>query len=349
MKDKEKLQNEIIIKMQRMLNDEQIRELKNALCTSMYDYDIKAIKSTEITEYKGSRTQQLLEYFAVGKLSSNKTKDTISQYIRVVNQICSMMNKEIDEITKEDVRVFLIRYKSIHGTSDATMDCKRRYLSSVFSYLFKNEMIDKNPMLAIDCISYKKVVKQPLKDDEIEKLKLSCKSKRDSAIMTFFLDTGVRVSELCGIKLSDIDLVNRKCKVVGKGNKERIVYFSGKSYVQIIEYLKTRKDVDTNNLMYSALTQSDIPLFASKHAPYKRLKKEAVESMIKKLREPSGVERIHCHLFRATYATNLSKKGVGLDLIAKSLGHSNLNCLDRYVLNGEEELELEMKRVGSFT
>lgn len=69
--------------------------------------------------------------------------------------------------------------------------------------------------------------------------------------------------------------------------------------------------------------------------------------MVRKLRKPSGVSRLHCHLFRATYATNLAKKGVSIELIAKALGHANLNCIDRYVLTGNDELELALKRIGS--
>ena len=72
-----------------------------------------------------------------------------------------------------------------------------------------------------------------------------------------------------------------------------------------------------------------------------------VEKIIRDLRKPSGVPRVHCHLFRATYATDLSLKGVSLELIAKLLGHTNLDCLDRYVLNGEDKIEAELKRVGS--
>ena len=345
MEDKEKLQNSILGKMKGVLDGNQFLQLKQVLCTEMYDYNVEKIKNTEIVEYEGTKTQQLLEYFVVGKLSSNQTKETVNQYVRVVNQLCGFIGKELDEITKEDIRLFLIKYKMQHNISDVTMDCKRRYLSSVFSYLFKNEMISKNPMMSIDPISYKKVVKQPLKDDEIKRLELSCTDKRNSAIMTFFLETGVRVSELCNIKICDVDFVNRKCKVLGKENKERIVFFTGKSYVLLMEYLRTRKDIDTSKLLYSS--DINVPLFASKKKPYNKLQKGAVEKIIRDLRKPSGVPRVHCHLFRATYATDLSLKGVSLELIAKLLGHANLDCLDRYVLNGEDKIEAELKRVGS--
>ena len=98
----------------------------------------------------------------------------------------------------------------------------------------------------------------PLKDDEIERIKLACAgNKRNIAIVTFFLETGVRVTELCNIKLCDIDFINHRCKVTGKGNKERIVYFTGKSYVMLHEYLKTRTDINLESIIYSGY--NDVP------------------------------------------------------------------------------------------
>ena len=72
----------------------------------------------------------------MGKLSSKKQPETVAQYRRVAYQLVDLVHKELDEITKEDVKYFLIKYPQINKVSDATMDCKRRYLSSLFSYLF---------------------------------------------------------------------------------------------------------------------------------------------------------------------------------------------------------------------
>ena len=342
---KENLELQVVTLMRKSLSEDQLNMLQNVLTSVMYNYGVTEIKNTELAIYEGSKTEKLLQYFAMSKLASKKSKNTVSQYIMVAHQLCDMVHKELDEITKEDVRYFLIQYPRTHRCSDATMDCKRRYLSSIFGYLFSNEIIPKNPMSAIESVKYKKVVKQPLKDEEIERIKLACTCKRDTAIVTFFLETGVRVSELCGINLCDMDFLNHRCKVLGKGKKERIVHFTGKSYVMLYEYLKTRNDVDIENLVYSNYQQ--VPLFASKKGESVRLTKNAVEQIINKLRRPSGVTRLHCHLFRATYATNLAKKGVSIELIAKALGHANLNAISRYVLTGDDELELALKKAGS--
>ncbi len=345
MNAKEKLQMEIFGSLIGTVPDEYLKIFKDTIEAKMYNYDISEYTTTDISIYQGSKTEKLLKYYEIGKLSSKKKEETVIQCKRVAYQLVDMVHKELDEVTKEDIRYFLIRYQQIHHVSDCTMDCKRRYLSSIFKYLYENEVIKKNPMSAIEVVKYKKVVKQPLKDEEIERIKLACTSKRNLAIITFFLGTGVRVSELCNINLSDVDFINYRCKVLGKGNKERIVYFNGSVYVMLMEYLKTRKDINIENIMYS--TGKDVPLFASKQKNHQRLTRRGVALMVKNLRESSGVSRLHCHLFRATYATNLAKRGVSIELIAKALGHADLKTISRYVLTGDDELENALQRVGS--
>ncbi len=108
-------------------------------------------------------------------------------------------------ITTDDILSFMAKYKKIYNVSDSTMESKRKYLSSVFSYLTKHKKLTENPMDLIEPVKYKKCIKKPLSDEEIELLKINCANARDLAIFQFSLDTGVRVSELCSINLSDID------------------------------------------------------------------------------------------------------------------------------------------------
>ena len=158
------------------------------------------------------------------------------------------------------------------------------------------------------------------------------------------LDTGIRVSELCGLKLENVDFTRLSCVVLGKGNKEREVYFSGKTAIHIKEYLKERKDItiDGMGIKYNKGTS----LFVSTKYPYKHIQKTTVEQMIRNLGQASGVVRVHPHLFRATYATRLAQKGVSVNIIAKSLGHANLNTVERYALLDNMHIEQSIRCVG---
>ena len=173
------------------------------------------------------------------------------------------------------------------------------------------------------------MVKQPLSEIEIEVILMACGElkpvarKRAVAIMYFLLDTGVRVSELCSLNVDSLDFNDRRGIVLGKGNKERYIYFSQRTVVRLKDYLATRED---------AKNRKDVPLFASLDLPHERMHKGGIENILRQLGNLSGVYRLHPHLVRATFATNLSKNGVPIEVIAKLLGHANLNTIHRYVL-----------------
>lgn len=307
-----------------------ISELKAAIEISMYEYNIEKIATTELTVGgAGNITDQLWLYFEIGKLSQNITRGTLDQYKLVVYQLCTLIGKELNLITSDDVKVFLLKMKMINGCSDVTVNNKRLNLSSVFSYLYAHEKIARNPMNKVDKIKCCSRIKQPLSEIEVEVVLMSCGAlkddarKREVALMYFLLDTGVRVSELCSLDISSLDFQNRSGIVLGKGNKERYIYFSPRTEVRLNDYLKTRED---------AKTRTDVPLFASLKKPYKRMNKSGIENILRHLGKMSGVYRLHPHLVRATFATNLSKKGVPIEVIAKLLGHANLNTIHRYVL-----------------
>ena len=237
----------------------------------------------------------------------------------------------------------MAKYKEVNKIKDSTMDCKRKYLSSVFSYLAKHKKIAEDPMLLIEPVKYKKCVKVPLLDEEIESLKVNCTNARDLAIFQFSLDTGVRVSELCGINLSDIDFRKYNCKVLGKGNKERIVSFSWKTMIRINEYLKQRKDINFNGAFMQYADNT--PLFKS-FKSNDRIHVSGVENMMRKVGEKSGVVRIHPHLLRATFATRLAEKDTDIGVIAKLLGHTDLQSVNRYVLIDQNKIEQIVRQKG---
>ena len=307
-----------------------IGELKQRIEISMLEYSVEKIDTTDLTVGgAGNITEQLWMYFEIGKLSQNITRGTLDQYKLVVYQLCTIAGKEINLITADDVKVFLLKMKMLNGCSDVTLNNKRLNLSSVFSYLHNHEKIARNPMSRVDKIKCCSRIKQPLSEIEVEVILMSTGElrptarKRAVAIMYFLLDTGVRVSELCSLNVCDLDFNEHRGIVLGKGNKERYIYFSPRTVVRLKDYLDTREDIKQRN---------DVPLFASLDLPHQRMHKGGIEYILRELGKKSGVNRLHPHLVRATFATNLSKKGVPIEIIAKLLGHANLNTIHRYVL-----------------
>ena len=334
---KDNLINELVISLADSCNLP-ISELKQKLQMELYDWNVQKIETTELSIKNGEVTKELLRYFEIGKLGSNKSKETIIQYERVALQLCDLLDKELNMITTEDVNYFLVMYKNIHGVSDYTMEYKRLCLSSIFTYLYKNKKINENPMDRIEPITYEKKVKQSLTDEEFERLVLACKDRREIALIYFLVNTGVRVSELANLKLSNIDFERKRALVLGKRSKQRYVYFDARTKVRIMDYIEhDRKDVDFEN--GRMIHKPDAPLIASEKGGYHAIKKNAIERIIRNIGEKSMIIRIHPHLFRATYATNMLKKGVDIQVIAKLLGHSKVETTSLYICLSDDEME----------
>ena len=339
---KDELINTILYTMMSKIDSTQLEQLKSCLQTSFYNYTIEKLPTTELSCGCHDTTRDLINYFAICKLSSGRSHDTVKQYVRVVNQLCDTVHKELNMITSDDVIYFLAKYPytKTTGVSKCTMDSKRRYLSSVFSLLKKHKKIAENPMDMVEQIKYRSKLKNPLDNKEINNIMKAISNEknntmklRNTAILQLFLDTGLRVSELSGINISDINFDRREIKVLGKGNKERTVLFAMKTKKIIQQYLKCRTyDIDS-------------PLFANK-SNTARLKASGIQSMLKGLRRPSGVSRLHCHLLRCTQACNLANSGVSIDIIADYLGHSGLGVIQRYVVNAKQRMKNELNKVG---
>ena len=348
---KEELTNVVLCSMMDKLDSLQFEQLKHCLQMSFYNYTIQKIETTEISCGCYNTTRELIEYFSICKLGSGRSQETIKQYVRVVYQLCDTVNKELNMITSDDVIYFLAKYPHTKtpNVSRCTMDSKRRYLSSVFSLLKKHKKIAENPMDMVEQIKYRSKLKQPLVTEEINNIKNVISNeknnmikRRNAAILQLFLDSGLRVSELSNINISDINFERKEIKVLGKGNKERIVLFSDDTLNEIKEYLKYRNILIINNKVEC---DYDVPLFLNK-ANTIRLKASGIQNMLKILRKPSGVWRLHPHLLRSTAATNLVKEGISIDIVAKYLGHSGLNVIQRYVINSQEHIKSELQKVG---
>ena len=316
-----------------------ISELKQKLQMELYDWNVQKIETTELSIKNGEVTKELLRYFEIGKLGSNKSKETIVQYERVVMQLCDLVDKELNMITTDDVKYFLVMYKQIHGVSDYTMEYKRLCLSSIFTYLYKNKQINDNPMDRVEPVSHMKKVKQALTDEELERIILACKdNKREIAMIYFLVNTGVRVSELANLKLSEVDFDRKRALVLGKRSKQRYVYFDSRTKVRLMDYIEhERKDVTFEN--GRMIHKPDAPLIASEKGGYHAIKKNAIERIIRNIGEKSMITRIHPHLFRATYATNMLKKGVDIQVIAKLLGHSKVETTSLYICLSDDAME----------
>ena len=146
-----------------------------------------------------------------------------------------------------------------------------------------------------------------------------CGNIRDLALIDLLSSTGMRVGELVLLNRDDIDFANRECVVLGKGNKQRKVYFDARAKIHLQRYLASRSD--------------DNPaLFVSLQRPHNRWQIRGIENRLHALGEKLSLCRIHPHKFRRTLATMAIDKGMPIEQVQQLLGHQNIDTTLQYAM-----------------
>lgn len=318
------------------------RVARTIIYNHIKNYDITEKDLTDII-IPDFTTEILLRAFKVYKGSRNVSKGTIEQYEIVVRQLCNYVGKDLGHISSDDIVYFLKCYKEDFNIKSSTMENKRLYLNSVFTTLHKHGKIPINPMAVIDPIKCDKKQQLPLSEEEIEKIFMACgDDKRKWAIVRLLLDTGCRANELVNIRMKDVDFTKRRIKVLGKGNKERMVLYGGATAIRLAEYLNERIIKEGKTCF-----NFNDPLIGSLVAPYDDpIKTSTLRNIIVSIGEKSGIERLHTHLFRHTCATSLARSGVAIEKIANYLGHANINTTARTYIHND--IDSTLKAIENF-
>ena len=147
----------------------------------------------------------------------------------------------------------------------------------------------------------------------------NCIEIRDLAIIDLLNSTGMRVGELVKLNISDINFNERECIVIGKGNKQRKVYFDAKAKIHLQNYLSTRTD-------------NNDALFVSLLKPYNRLQINGVEIRLRQLGKKLNINKVHPHKFRRTLATRAIDKGMPIEQVQQLLGHTKIDTTLQYAM-----------------
>ena len=241
------------------------------------------------------------------------------------------INKNVCNIDTNDLRFYLSNYQNTRNSSKITLDNIRRIMSSFFSWLEDEDYIVKSPVRRIHKVKATKIVKETLSDEQLEKLRDQCTHPRDLAIIDILISTGIRVGELVHLNRSDINFAERECIVLGKGDKERPVYFDAKTKIHLQNYLATRTD-------------SNPALFVTLNAPWNRLSIAGVEHVLAKLGSQSKVKHVHPHKFRRTMATMAIEKGMPIEQVQKLLGHAQIDTTLHYAIVNQSNVKIAHRR-----
>ena len=308
---------EIINEMAEVLNAAQLKRLQEVM--------LKHLVEREPRKKKISNKEYLAKFLEAKKMVGCSER-TIKYYKVTVEQLLGKIIRPIRRITTEEMRKYLVDYQKINNCGKTTVDNIRRNISSFFSWLEEEDYILKSPMRRIHKIRAEKLVKNVITDEDIEKLRDGCTCLRDVAMIDLLYSTGIRVGELVRLNRSDINFSERECVVLGKGDKERKVYFDAKSKVHLINYLNSRKD--------------DNPaLFVSLDKPNDRLKISGVEIRLRQLGRKLNLDRVHPHKFRRSMATRAIDKGMPIEQVQKILGHSQIDTTMQYAIVNQNNVK----------
>ena len=309
-------------KMRAHLNVEQQNILHNALLQCL---------SEEIVQSGESGAENFVKIFLAAKRVEGCSEKTVRYYDSTIRNVLSAIGKDINQVTTDDLRMYLDEYQKRSGASKVTIDNIRRILSSFFAWLEDEDYIVKSPVRRIHKVKSCKTVKETYSDEALEIMRDSAESIRDLAIIDMLVSTGIRVGELVKLNRGDIDFENRECVVLGKGNKQRKVYFDARTKIHLQRYLQSR--IDDNEA-----------LFVSLQRPYNRLLISGVEIRLRELGKKLDIHKVHPHKFRRTLATMAIDKGMPIEQVQQLLGHQSVDTTLQYAMVNQANVKLSHKR-----
>jgi len=273
--------------------------------------------------------RRYLDFLVNDKKRSPRTVDS---YFRDINKFLLFVENE--GINYLEVDQILIRnFLTSELTNQISKkSCKRRMsaISGYYYFLQKNGVINDNPFILVGKIKVEKKYPTVLFKEQIESLFAENRKRkdfmaiRDEAIIEMLYYAGLRVSELVGLDIQNVDLENRTLQVIGKGNKERIVPFSKTCQSTLKDYISNlREKLVTKRKDYS------LSLFVN--ADGDRLTSRGLQYILKQIEEKTGLYLgLHPHIFRHSFATHLLENGMDLRMIQELLGHDSINATQIY-------------------
>ena len=270
-------------------------------------------------------SNELLDlFFNYIKFEKRLSELTIKNYQHDMNRLIKLNDKKLTEINSEDIRLSLSKLHA-SGLSGKSLS---RILSSwrgCFLFLNKSQLMKYDPTSGIKAPKSKKKLPQTLSIDQVFNLinipQTGFIDTRDKAILEFFYSSGLRLSELVNIHISDIDMSEQTLKVLGKGNKFRIVPIGRKAIEALNLWILQRNKL--NKILDSEL------LFLNQHG--KKLTARAIQYRLKFWAQKNNIpENIHPHLLRHSFASHVLQSSQDLRAVQELLGHSNISTTQIY-------------------
>lgn len=287
----------------------------------------------------------LLDFLDYLRYEKSASSNTISSYEGDIEQFYEYLRSsgkggvDVPGVDNLDIRGFLAHLAK-HGVKKSTAQRKLASIRSFYKYLYREGVVDKNPGKLVATPKQEKPLPEFLSVDEATLLVEAPEgdtlaARRDRAILEVFYSSGLRISELAGLDREDTDLAAGMVKVLGKGDKERIVPLGSKAALAIAEYADA---VDASpKCREMERLASSTPLFLNNRC--ERLGVRGIRRVVEKYVRIKGIDgKVSPHTLRHTFATHMLGGGADLRSIQEMLGHSSLSTTQRYTHVDVEKL-----------
>lgn len=325
MQGKQSLMLEVERLMVQVLDNGQMERLHAVLEYCLFDVESLPLERAHLSN------DEYLKRFVSAKRLEGCSEKSLRYYSTTIQRFFANINKAVTRITTDDLRAYLSSYQLTSKAGKTTIDNVRRILSSFFAWLEVEDYILKSPVRRIRKIKSTKTVKETYTDEALERMRDGCRSLRDLAIVDMLASTGMRVGELVRLNRDDVDFDARECIVLGKGDKERKVYFDARTKLHLMAYLESRSD-------------GNPALFVSLCKPHRRLQISGVEIRLRELGRRLDINKVHPHKFRRTLATRAIDKGMPIEQVQVLLGHQKIDTTLQYAMVDQRNVRNSHRR-----
>lgn len=325
MQDTARLVNDINVIVSMLCPDIDSMKLNIRLEEVVSNYEIHRKTITAIEE----DVSEKVALFIASKRLEGLSEVSLKSYQIELRVFEKCFPKAVVQITTSEIRQYLARNDK---WKMSTVETKLSILKTFFGWLVREEILLRDPTAKINPPRKERRLPKGLSIEELEMIREACVSLRERALVEVFYSTGCRLSELANMKKADINMQSMSMKVIGKGNKERVVYLSFKALYHLNKYLNDRKD-DCENL------------FVTLRKPYRGMGNRAIQREINNIENRVNLsKKLTPHVMRHTFAQLSMDAGIELADLQHLMGHSNPSTTLIYSNVSEERKQQAFKK-----